>query len=173
MNRNTWTMTLAAVAAVAVMTQPAAAQTGRIVVRGTVVSNHDNAQYGPRNDGRWGYNRGDGMYDDRGDYRRGDYRRGEYAFSNGYRDGYDKGFDDARDGDRFDLRRHRRYRDGEHGYDRDYGMSRDRYRDIYRRGFSNGYEDGYRAARRGYGRDWRSPYRDRTSRGGFWFDFRF
>lgn len=76
------------------------------------------------------------------------YDRGAYAFDNGLRDGYEKGFDDARDGDRFDPRRHRRYRSADHGYRRGDYLGRDAYRDIYRRGFLAGYEDGYRDARR-------------------------
>lgn len=154
MSKNFFTCLVATVAIAAVMTaRPAAAQKGRIVagaaigaILGAVVAADDDAQYGPGYRDRYGYGRDD--------YRRGDSRRGEYASNNGYRDGYEKGLDDARDHDRYDLWRHRRYRDADHGYDRDYGMSRNSYRDIYRRGFARGYDEGYRAAaRRGWGRD--------------------
>jgi hypothetical protein len=166
-NRNFCTLTLATAAAVVLTAQSAAAQSGRIVVGGTFSTGYEQAQYGPQGDPRYGPS-----YRDRGYGRDGYGGRGEYAFSNGYRDGYEKGIDDARDRDRYDVRRHRRYRDAERGYNRSYGLSRDHYRDVYRRGFSTGYDDGYRAAHRGYGRDWRTPYRDR-SRGGFWFDWKF
>lgn len=65
------------------------------------------------------------------------------AWDNGYRDGYEQGVRDGRDGDRFDPVRARRYRDGDHDYDRRYG-SRDDYKRDYRAGFVRGYEDGYR-----------------------------
>lgn len=112
-----------------------------------------------------------GNYGDRG-YRY-DRERSSYAFVNGLRDGYEKGFDDARDGDRFDPRRHRRYRSADHGHRRGDYLSRDAYRDIYRRGFVAGYEDGYRdARRRSYGRSGRDYRPDRNLDGG-WFMFRF
>jgi len=88
-----------------------------------------------------------------------------FALSNGYRDGYDKGLDDARDHRAFDPRRHRLYRDGDHGYNRDLYMVRGRYQDIFRRGFLTGYEAGYRdGQRRWHGRD----DRDRRDRGGYY-----
>jgi hypothetical protein len=64
----------------------------------------------------------------------------------GARDGYQKGREDARDNDRFDPRRHKWYREGDHDYNSRYG-SRERYKDEYRRGFTQGYERGYREAR--------------------------
>jgi hypothetical protein len=69
------------------------------------------------------------------------------AFENGARDGYEKGREDARDGDRYDPRRHKWYREGDRGYNSRYGP-RDLYKDEYRRGFLAGYERGYREWRR-------------------------
>lgn len=152
MSRNFFRCLVATVAIAAVMTaRPAEAQKGRIVagaaigaILGAAIAADDDPRYGPGYRSRYGYGWDDG-------------RRGEWASRNGYRDGYEKGLDDARDRDRYDLWRHRRYRDADHGYDRDYGMSRDHYREIYRRAFASGYDAGYRAAaRRGWGRDdWR------------------
>ena len=75
--------------------------------------------------------------------------RGSYspAAQNGYRDGVEAGRNDARDRDRFDPFRAKRYRDGDHDYDRRFG-SRDAYRQEYRSAFQRGYEDGYRGVRR-------------------------
>ena len=64
------------------------------------------------------------------------------AARTGYRDGFDAGRDDARHRDRFDPVRARRYRDGDHDYDRRYG-SRDDYKREYRSSFERGYRDGY------------------------------
>jgi len=95
--------------------------------------------YGPS--GRYGpyENRGYGGYP---------AGRGGYLtpFDVGARDGYEKGREDARDNDRFDPRRHKWYREGDHDYNGRYG-SRDRYKDEYRRGFTQGYERGYRDRR--------------------------
>ena len=85
---------------------------------------------------RYGTN---GRYDGRG---YGDLS----PFDIGARDGYEKGREDVRDNDRFDPRRHKWYREGDHDYDNRYG-SRDRYRDEYRQGFTTGYERGYRQGR--------------------------
>jgi hypothetical protein len=68
------------------------------------------------------------------------------AFANGARDGYEKGREDARDGDRYDPRRHKWYREGDRDYEREYG-SKQVYEDVYRRGFLEGYERGYRESR--------------------------
>lgn len=85
---------------------------------------------------RYGTN---GRYDDRG--------YGYLSpFDIGARDGYEKGREDVRDNDRFDPRRHKWYREGDHDYDNRYG-SRDRYKDEYRQGFTTGYERGYRQGR--------------------------
>jgi hypothetical protein len=64
------------------------------------------------------------------------------AARNGYRDGVEEGRNDARHRDRFDPVRARRYRDGDHDYDRRYG-SRDDYKREYRAGFERGYREGY------------------------------
>jgi len=159
------TLALSSALGVALLVQPASAQSARIHVGATVAVSPGQygSQYPPPATRGYGYPPGRGEY----------YGRADYALSNGYRDGYEKGFDDARDRDRYDVRRHRWYRDGDRGYRRDYDMGRHRYRDAYRRGFANGYDEGYRAAARGYGRGGRAPYRDEGSRGGVWFDWRF
>lgn len=69
------------------------------------------------------------------------------AADNGYRDGLDEGQRAARSGDRFDPVREKRYREGDHGYDRQWG-SRDDYKREYREAFQRGYEAGYRGYRR-------------------------
>jgi hypothetical protein len=102
-----------------------------------------------------GYRRYAGRYGNNGRYGSGDrgygYPQGRNdryltPFDIGARDGYEKGREDARDNDRFDPRRHKWYREGDHDYNSRYG-SRDRYKDEYRRGFTQGYERGYRAYR--------------------------
>jgi hypothetical protein len=75
---------------------------------------------------------------------RGGY--GSPAAQNGYRDGLEAGRDDARDRDRFDPARAKRYREGDHDYDRRYG-SRDEYKREYRAAFEQGYREGYGRAR--------------------------
>jgi hypothetical protein len=72
----------------------------------------------------------------------------DIARSNGFDEGYGKGFDDGRDRDRPDPWRHGRYRDGDHGYRREYGP-RSLYQQAYRAAFERGYDEGYRDARRG------------------------
>lgn len=69
------------------------------------------------------------------------------AAEHGFRDGYAQGREDARDGDRFDPRRARRYREGDRDYDRRDG-SREDYKRDYRAAFERGYEQGYRESRR-------------------------
>ncbi len=69
------------------------------------------------------------------------------AERNGYRDGVDAGRDDARHRERFDPVRAKRYREGDHDYDRRYG-SRDEYRRDYRAAFERGYRNGYEGERR-------------------------
>ena len=85
------------------------------------------------------------------------FRRGtprfDLAYLNGEEDGYKEGQRDGEHGDRFDPVREKRYRSGDHGYDRRYG-SKELYKDRYRDGFRRGYEDGYRDGRR---YDRRSP----------------
>jgi hypothetical protein len=68
------------------------------------------------------------------------------AANNGYRDGYDQGRDDARHGRRFDPIGAKRYRSGDHDYDRRYG-SLDEYKRDYRAAFERGYDQGYREGR--------------------------
>src|SRR5262249_27135211 len=65
----------------------------------------------------------------------------------GYRDGFEAGRNDANDRERYDPRRSKRYRDGDHDFDRDYG-SRDQYKLEYRAAFVQGYDEGYRGYRR-------------------------
>lgn len=68
------------------------------------------------------------------------------AAERGFRDGYAQGRDDARDRDRFDPVRAKKYRDGDDGYDRRFG-SRDDWKREYRAAFRQGYERGYREER--------------------------
>jgi hypothetical protein len=69
------------------------------------------------------------------------------AAENGYRDGLEAGQKARRDGDRFDPVREKRYREGDHDYNKRYG-SRDDYKRDYRAAFEQGYRDGYGAVRR-------------------------
>lgn len=100
---------------------------------------------GSGRDGRWGR----GYPDSRGGIQgpRGDRRFASPAAENGYRDGYEQGRDDARDGDPYDARRAKRYREGDHDYEDRYG-SRDVYTREYRDAFQRGYDQGYREVRR-------------------------
>jgi hypothetical protein len=99
------------------------------------------------------FNRGYGGYGSYGNVGPGSYgypagRGDRYlsAFEIGARDGFEKGREDVRDNDRYDPRRHKWYREGDHDYNDRYG-SRDRYKDEYRRGFLSGYDRGYRDGR--------------------------
>ena len=65
----------------------------------------------------------------------------------GYRDGIEAGRNDVRDRNRFDPVRAKRYREGDHDYNRRYG-SRDDYKREYRAAFEQGYREGYGAVRR-------------------------
>jgi hypothetical protein len=67
---------------------------------------------------------------------------GAIAAQNGYRDGREAGRNDARDRERFDPVRAKRYREGDHDFDRRYG-SRDDYKRDYRAAFEQGYREGY------------------------------
>ena len=67
---------------------------------------------------------------------------GANAAQNGYRDGLEAGRNDARDRERFDPVRAKRYRQGDHDYDNRYG-SRDDYKRDYRSAFEQGYREGY------------------------------
>jgi hypothetical protein len=69
------------------------------------------------------------------------------AAANGYRDGIEAGRSDEHDRVRFDPIRAKRYREGDHDYDRRYG-SREDYTREYRAAFEQGYREGYGAARR-------------------------
>ena len=93
--------------------------------------------------------------------------RYDLAFENGENDGYKEGLKDGEKGDRFDPVREKRYRSGDHGYDKRYGsreLYKDRYRDGYRRGYELGYQDGRRYDRRDSDR-----YRNRQ--GPSWWPF--
>lgn len=85
--------------------------------------------------------------DNRGTWGRRAVPRFDVAFRNGQEDGYKEGLRDGERGDRFDPVREKRYRSGDHGYDRRYGP-KELYKDRYRDGFRRGYEDGYRDGRR-------------------------
>lgn len=85
-------------------------------------------------------------------------QRVDLALENGYLDGYEAGLDDGDDGRRFNPMDERRYRNGDHGYDRRYGP-RELYRNRYRQAFRDGYEAGYQDGRRyGNGRPWWWPW---------------
>jgi hypothetical protein len=80
----------------------------------------------------------------------GDAARDRYVSpggQNGYRDGVEEGQRDARNGERFDPVRSRRYRSADHDYNRRFG-SLDEYKREYRDAFQRGYETGYRGFRR-------------------------
>jgi len=104
------------------------------------------------NDGYRRYARADRDRGWRDHDRDGEFRgpRGGWsaASDHGYRDGYAQGRDDARDGDRYDPIRSRRYREGDSGYQGRYG-SRDEYKREYRSAFQDGYRQGYAGGRRG------------------------
>jgi hypothetical protein len=65
------------------------------------------------------------------------------AARNGDRDGLEAGRHDAHDRNRFDPVGAKRYREGDHDYDRRYGP-RDEYKQEYRTAFEQGYREGYR-----------------------------
>jgi hypothetical protein len=84
--------------------------------------------------GQYGNRSGNGSY--------GGYRVERQVFDHGYQDGYRQGRDDARDGDRFDPRGQREYRNADNGRYRSNDARR-----VYRQGFERGYEEGYRDGR--------------------------
>lgn len=85
--------------------------------------------------GQWGNSRPrNGSY--------GGARVERQVFDQGYQDGYHQGREDARDGDRFDPRGQREYRNADNGRYRSSDGRR-----VYRQGFERGYEEGYRDAR--------------------------
>lgn len=114
-------------------------------------------------DDDWSRDR-DRRYDDRYDdrYGRDGRRYGGGAFDEGYSRGYEEGAregsKDSRRGHRFELWREGRFRDGDHGYRRQYG-SRQSYVSGFRRGYEEGYRRGYDSRRHG-----RSRYDDRVIR---------
>lgn len=83
---------------------------------------------------------------DRWDDRRAGPRY-DLAQQHGFDDGYEAGQRDGQRGDRFDPVGEKRYRAGDHGYDRRYG-TRDLYKNRYRDAFRRAYEQGYREGRR-------------------------
>ena len=97
------------------------------------------------------------IYERQGRYRdsRHETAASRIGFDKGYEDGLRRGRDDGEDGDRYDVTRDGRYRDGDHGYRSSYG-SRYSYVRSYRSGFELGYQDGYepyaRGRNRAYGR---------------------
>jgi len=97
--------------------------------------------------GGYGSPRDDRRYPDYG-YPGGGYPGGGYGYNDparehGYREGFEKGAEDARDGDRYDPRRHKWYREGDRHYNSRYGP-REQYARAYRDAFQQGYEAGYR-----------------------------
>jgi len=86
-------------------------------------------------------------YDRRGGYPVDGRAVGSVAARVGYRDGFEAGRDDAKDREGYEPRRSKRYREGDHDFDRDYG-SRDQYKLEYRAAFVQGYDEGYRGFRR-------------------------
>ncbi len=66
----------------------------------------------------------------------------DLARRNGYRYGVREGRYECGNGDRFDPKKNRAYKDGRYGYRDDYCHD-GTYRDGFRNGFLEGYEDGY------------------------------
>jgi hypothetical protein len=81
------------------------------------------------------------------------------AYERGFIEGRREGEKDARERRPFDVRRHDAYRDGDRGYNRDYG-DRNRYREEFRRGFEEGYRSSFERIRGS------AVSRDRGYRGG-------
>jgi hypothetical protein len=105
--------------------------------------------YPQRPQGGYGYPGGGYGYPQRPQggygYPGGGYGSG-YAAQRGLEDGYREGAKDARDRDRYEPTRKKRYRDGDSGYNRRYG-SREQYKQEYREAFRQGYDRGYREGR--------------------------
>ena len=101
-------------------------------------SNLDSRRYGPPGPPAWSNGRARGAYNN-GYYNQ--YGRSDLAFNTGYADGYDEGLNDGRKNHRNDPLAESRYRNGDHGYERNYGAI-ETYRSNYRQGFTNGYEIG-------------------------------
>ena len=86
---------------------------------------------------------------------RGVYRY-DPAYQTGLNDGYEAGLDDGRDGRRYDPVSERRFRNADHGYEREYGP-REAYKNQYREAFKTGYARGFADGRRyddDRGRNW-------------------
>lgn len=94
-------------------------------------------------DGGYGY---PGGRDPRGGYG----YPGGYGYSpaaqRGYEDGLRDGRNDARDNDRYEPTRKKKYREGDEGYNGRFG-SREQYKVEYRDAFRQGYDQGYREGR--------------------------
>jgi hypothetical protein len=127
---------------------------------------YGNGRATPRRDPGYGnryptYPTGRGDYGGYGGY--GGSGGGYYseAYDRGLREGSKKGREDAKDGDRYDPRRHKWYREGDRGYNSRDG-SREQYKAAYRDAFERGYADGYRqyGGRGSYGSNggWRWPW---------------
>lgn len=114
-------------------------------------SYRDNFRRGFENGYRDGFERvrgvGNNRRNNRGPFANQRGAFSEPAYARGYAEGFDKGRDDYDDRDRYDPVSHREYRDGDRGYNSNYG-SRDLYKQHYREGFREGYEDGYRGGTR-------------------------
>ena len=67
------------------------------------------------------------------------------AGQRGFENGYNEGRGDARDNDRYEPTRKKKYREADDGYNSRYG-SKDQYRNEYRQAFQQGYDRGYREA---------------------------
>jgi hypothetical protein len=67
---------------------------------------------------------------------------GQVGYENGYGDGLKRGRHDGDRGDRFDVTKDSKYRDGDHGYKSSYG-ARSQYVRAYRSGYEQGYRDGF------------------------------
>jgi hypothetical protein len=90
---------------------------------------------------------------------RGGWQRNDVAYRTGFEDGYEEGLKAGRDNKRFDPVGEGRYKDGDRGYNRNYG-TRDQYRMQYRIAFREGYEHGFDDGRR-YGNRNDPRYDDR------------
>jgi hypothetical protein len=140
------------------------------------------------NPGPYGNSGGYGGYDNRGGYGnpgngrgrggpppwaqgRGGWQRNDVAYRTGFEDGYEEGLKAGRDNKRFDPVGEGRYKDGDRGYNRNYG-TRDQYRLHYREAFREGYELGFNDGRRyGYRNDPRYDdryYQRNTNRPWWW-----
>jgi hypothetical protein len=119
---------------------------GDVGYRGTYGSRdryRDEFRLGFESGYRMGYSRTPAMrrYDGRGALLR------DPASATGFNDGYEAGLKDAQKNRQFDPVSEGRYRDGDHGYDRNDGpkeIYKLRYRDAFKSGYGQGYQDGRR-----------------------------